>query len=264
MTNEPIRYLLFTLAAPLASFGTVAVGERRPTWDRPSKSQITGLIAGCLGIERTEDARQRELAQSLGFAVRIDNPGLLATDYHTAQAATAVSIRKRIRAGGSVATRAEELACDDLKTILSRREIRVGSLYTVAVWKTAQTGPALDEIAESLAAPVFAPFAGRKSNPLALPLAPRIVEAGHVEQAFAKFSSEEPQAIRNFKATHWNPAPRSDAPIYVDAAAIPSSEREQRVSRLEQRRDDPESRTKWRFGLRDEALLRSSPAEEKS
>ncbi|MEQ1695272.1 MAG: type I-E CRISPR-associated protein Cas5/CasD [Hyphomicrobiaceae bacterium] len=263
MTSEPTRYLLFTLAAPLASFGTIAVGERRPTWDRPSKSQVIGLIAGCLGIERTEDDRQRELAQSLGFAVRVDNPGLLATDYHTTQAATGVSIRKRLRAGGSVATRAEELACDDLKTILSRREVRVGSLYTIAVWKISHHGASLDKIASDLMAPKFAPFAGRKSNPLALPFGPRILEADRIESAFTLFSKDEPQALRNLKAAHWS-RPRDDAPIYVDATAIPAGEREQRVSRLEQRRDDPESRTKWRFGLRAEALLRSRPAEDQS
>ena len=55
------RYLLFTLAAPIASFGTVAVGERRPTWERPAKSQVVGLVAGCLGIERHEEARQQAL-----------------------------------------------------------------------------------------------------------------------------------------------------------------------------------------------------------
>lgn len=262
MTSERTRYLLFTLAAPLASFGTVAVGERRPTWDRPSKSQVTGLIAGCLGIERSEDDRQLELAQSLGFAVRVDNPGLLSTDYHTAQAATGVSIRKRIRAGGSVATRAGELACDDLKTILSRREVRVGSLYTVALWKALPQGASLEDMADALASPVFAPFAGRKSNPLALPLAPRIVEVEHIEDAFARYTLDEPQAIKDFKAEHWTRT-RDDAPIYADAAAIPLSEREQRVSHLEQRRDSPESRTKWRFGLRAEALLRSTTAEQK-
>ena len=124
-------YLLFTLAAPLASFGAVAVGERRPTWDRPSKSQILGLVAGCLGIERSEEDRQHALAAGLGFAVRVDSPGGLASDYHTAQAPKDVSIRRRTKAFGPIATRADELACDDLKTILSRREFRVGARHTM-------------------------------------------------------------------------------------------------------------------------------------
>jgi CRISPR system Cascade subunit CasD len=260
MSDSTTRYLLFTLAAPLASFGTIAVGERRPTWDRPSKSQVIGLIAGCLGIERTEEARQLELATSLGFAVRVDNPGQLATDYHTAQAAKDVEVRRRLKAGHTVNTRAEELACDDLKTILSRREFRVGSLYTIAVWKTADAGPTLDAMANALAAPAFAPFAGRKSNPLALPLAPRIILAPRIEDVFVQFDAEEPPNSKALKASIWT-KPRADAPIYVNATAIPTDERTNRVSRLEERRDHPESRSKWRFGIRAEALLKPTSGE---
>jgi CRISPR system Cascade subunit CasD len=257
MSEHDTRYLLFTLAAPIASFGTIAVGERRPTWDRPSKSQIIGLIAGCLGIERTEEERQRELASALGFAVRVDHPGQLATDYHTAQAAKDVEIRRRIKAGHRVDTRTEELACDDLKTILSRREFRIGSLYTVAVWKTADTGPSPDAIMTALNAPIFAPFSGRKSNPLALPFGPQIVDALRIEDAFAVFDTQEPSVIREFKAANWT-RPRGTAPIYVDATAIPAAERTVRVSRIEERRDMPQSRAKWRFDLRAEALLRTA------
>jgi len=257
MSEQSTRHLLFTLAAPLASFGTIAVGERRPTWDRPSKSQIIGLIAGCLGIERAEEARQRELAASLGFAVRVDHPGQLATDYHTAQAAKDVEIRRRIKTGHTVNTRAEVLACDDLKTVLSRREFRIGSLYTVAVWKLTDAGPPLDAVMAALNAPVFAPFAGRKSNPLALPFGPHLIDASHIEAAFADFDAQEPPTIKELKSSAWTRAQEA-APIYVDAAAIPAAEREARVSRLEERRDMPQSRAKWRFDLRSEALLRAT------
>jgi CRISPR-associated Cas5-like protein len=42
------RFLTLTFAAPLASFGAIAVGERRPSWDRPGKSAALGLVAGAL------------------------------------------------------------------------------------------------------------------------------------------------------------------------------------------------------------------------
>src|SRR5262249_27243597 len=155
-------YLLFTLAAPLASFGGIAVGERRPSWDRPSKSQTIGLIAGALGIERREEALQQALVSSIGFAVRVDNAGELVTDYHTTQVPPQRSSRR-------FATRRDELAIDkiELKTILSQREFRVGSLYTIGLW---HRGPeevrSLEEIKVALERPIFAPFAGRKSYPL--------------------------------------------------------------------------------------------------
>ena len=43
------RYVVFRLAAPLASFGEVAVGERRPTADRPTRSAVIGLLGAALG-----------------------------------------------------------------------------------------------------------------------------------------------------------------------------------------------------------------------
>src|SRR5262245_59936868 len=101
-------YLLFRLAAPLAAFGTVAVGERRPTWDRPSKSQALGLIAAALGIERADEPRLATLAAGLGFAVRIDAAGGLAIDCHTAQAPKEASLRRRARDIGAASTRADE------------------------------------------------------------------------------------------------------------------------------------------------------------
>ena len=248
-------YLLFTLAAPLASFGAVAVGERRPTWDRPSKSQILGLVAGCLGIERSEEDRQHALAAGLGFAVRVDSPGGLASDYHTAQAPKDVSIRRRTKAFGPIATRADELACDDLKTILSRREFRVGARHTIALWNTAGSEPDLADIEQALKTPEFAPFAGRKAHVLMLPMAPRLVEADRIEDAFRRFDAKELPLVKEFKA-RLELNTEGDGLIYTDITAIPDAERTQRVSRLEERRDRPESRAKWRFGLRSEALLK--------
>ena len=248
-------YLLFTLAAPLASFGAVAVGERRPTWDRPSKSQTLGLIAGCLGIPRTEEPRHHALTVGFGFAVRIDARGQLASDYHTAQSPKEVSMKRRAKTHGAVRTRADELACDDLKTILSQREFVAGGMYTLAIWRTGETAPLLDDIATALRKPVYAPFVGRKANALMLPMAPRIVEAASIEAAF---EMAEPEAMLVFCREH---APKLDAhrPIFTDVSAVPMEERAARVGRYEQRRDLPEDRAKWRFGLRSEVLLKASP-----
>ena len=243
-------YLLFALAAPIASFGTVAVGERRPTWDRPSKSQVLGLIAGALGIERSEEAKHTELAAGLAFAVRIDEPGIIQSDFHTTQ----VPPTRRNR---RFATRAEELAVGntDLKTILSRREFRTGSMYTIALWHNGRnTMPMpLDDIRLALQSPEFVPFAGRKANVLMLPMSPRLVASDDIAGAFTAYDAGECPKQTAFKAEHWL-APRNAGPkrIFADADQVPR----QLTDRIEQRRDIPESRAKWRFGLRAEALLK--------
>jgi CRISPR system Cascade subunit CasD len=248
------QFLVFALAAPFSSFGTVAVGERRPTWDRPSKSQVLGLIAGALGIERSDEARQQAIASGYLFAVRIDDAGRTQSDYHTTQ----VPPQRRNR---RFATRADELAVDktELKTILSRREYRVGAFYTIALSmaEIAEGAPTLEEAKIALLSPGFAPFAGRKANALMLPMRPHLVEAADIEAAFAVFDAAEDEKQVTFRKRYWLlPDPNARPRIYADTNLASS----QGIDRLEQRRDIPESRAKWRFGLRTEVLLKSKGA----
>ncbi len=259
------RYLLFTHSAPLASFGTVAVGERRPTWDRPSKSQITGLVAACLGIERSNETDQQALTLGLGFAVRIDDPGTVASDYHTAESPRDSKINKDwTKRHGPIRTRADELARPDRKTILSQREFRVGGRYTICLW-CASEGPSisLEEIQKSLASPKFTPYAGRKAHALMLPMAPRLVEADRVEAAFSLFDDGMDPKVRSILdgLQDLRTARAASSPLFADADAVPAAEHAARVVQVVERRDNPESRDKWRFGLRSELLLRNDPTD---
>jgi CRISPR system Cascade subunit CasD len=247
------EFLIFTLAAPYASFGAVAVGERRPSWDRPSKSQVLGLIAGALGIERNDEPRQTVLARAYLFAVRVDDAGRVQSDYHTTQAPPQRRNRR-------FATRADELAVDktELKTILSRRENRLGSYYTIALQaiEPVANAPALSEIAAALRAPQFMPFAGRKAHVLMLPMTPHVLTADDVERAFAAYDARESMEQRSLRQRFWlTPHPDARSRIYVDTELVSLTSS---VDRYEQRRDIPESRTKWRFGLRTEALLKTT------
>ena len=242
-------HLMFTLAAPMASFGAIAVGERRPSWSRPSRSQVLGLIASALGIERREEERLAALATALHYAVRVDVTGQPHADYHTAQVPPSRRNRRFY-------TRADELAVPkpELKTILSRRDFYTDSMHTIAVWARTeqQLSPSLAEMANALAEPRYAPFAGRKAHPLLLPMAPRVVAADDIVAAYAAFDAGEPEAVKAFRLRHVRDKDRpAAASIFVDADAVPLSQ----VARLEQRRDVPESRSKWRFGTRAEALL---------
>lgn len=254
-------FLVFTLAAPMASFGGLAVGERRPSGDHPTKSQVIGLIASALGIPRADEGRQQALSASLGYAVRVDEAGLPASDYHTAQVATDVSIRRRTKALGPLGTRRDELACDGRKTILSMREYRMGVLATVVVWLR-QPGPAtLQAVQTGLLAPEFVLFAGRKSFPLMLPCRPEIVgTANNIEGALSAYDASRSEALRTFQDSLLaGRLPRRDgrATLYADEFAPTSLRRD----RVETRRDQPETRAKWRFAQRAEVVL-ALPSEE--
>ena len=89
------EYLLFRLYGPLASWGRVAVGGVRGSDAHPSKSAVLGLVAAALGLRRDDAAAQARLAAGYGFAVRVDAPGVLLRDYHTAQVPGRSALKRR-------------------------------------------------------------------------------------------------------------------------------------------------------------------------
>lgn len=164
-------FLVFRLHGPMSAFGDIVVGERRSIWNEPSKSAVLGFAAGALGLEREQDENHQDLEAGLGFAVRVDAPGLPLRDYHTAQAPKA-------RKDAKWRTRRDELADkDELATVLSERIYRLEAWATAILWRKADIGPSLDALRSALLRPCFTPFLGRKACPLGLPVAPEIVEA---------------------------------------------------------------------------------------
>lgn len=176
------EFLLFTLYAPLASWGEIAVGETRSSWDRPSRSAILGLIACALGVTRDDAEGHDALRDGYGTAVRLDAEGMTLVDYHTAQTASS-SIVKRERPTTRRALLDRPSAA--LETILSRRQYRVDALATIAVWKRDDARWPLAALADALRRPTFVLFAGRKANVFGHPLDPAIVESATLAGAFA-------------------------------------------------------------------------------
>ncbi|MFD1124168.1 type I-E CRISPR-associated protein Cas5/CasD [Lentilactobacillus raoultii] len=75
--------LIIRLTAPLQSYGDEATFARRTTGDYPSKSAVIGMVAAALGYHR-DDPQILKLNQ-LHFAVRVDQPGTILTDYQTVE-----------------------------------------------------------------------------------------------------------------------------------------------------------------------------------
>lgn len=175
------EFLLLTLYAPLASWGDIAVGEARGSWDRPSRSAVLGLIAAALGITREQQDGHDALDAGYGLAVRLDAPGTPMTDYHTAQTVAASVVKKR-----RPATRAELLAAGERETILSRRSYRQDAIATAALWARGDARWPLADIAHALRHPAFVLFAGRKANAFGLPLDPRVVTASTLDDALSQ------------------------------------------------------------------------------
>jgi len=128
--------LLIRLAAPLQSWGADSkFEERRATMREPTKSGVIGMLASALG-RRREDSID-DLAE-LKFGVRIDQPGLLVRDYHTAKSQ------------------------DGKTSYVTHRYYLSDAVFVVGLEGGAEFLQALDE---ALHSPVFPLFLGRRSCP---------------------------------------------------------------------------------------------------
>jgi len=249
-----MKYCLFQLYAPLVSWGEIAVGGERKSSLQPSKSSVIGIIAAALGIRRGDEEKQAQLANSLGFGVRLDNPGTLLNDFHTIQVPKA---EKNV----SYFTRKEELEASDEKigTILSRREYRNDAFAVICVWQKTETF-ALETIVNALKKPVYHLYCGRKSCPPALPLNPMVVKSNTLREAFQSFSVELPIPVSDdakgwVKNSHreytkyvfknenirfyWEPCDHHGFDKYLHKTV---------------RYDSPLSRKRWQFTRRDEYM----------
>ena len=225
-------YLLFCLYGPMVSWGDIAVGECRPIFSHPSKSAVIGLLAAALGICREEEERQRCLADSCSFAVRVDSMGIILRDYHTSQVPS-------MRKGIVHHTRRSELSVEDQNTILSSRNYRCDAAYTVAISVSDDAPHSVQELAAALRNPAFALYLGRKSCPLSLPLQPQIINKPTLREALnaAIFGNEIIDIISN-----------GPAGVYWEDNFESGLERQHVISR----RDALRSRKRWQFSERHE------------
>jgi CRISPR system Cascade subunit CasD len=137
----------------MQAWGGHTFEDRRPSELFPTRSGLLGLLAACLGYRRTDVEKQQALAASLLFAVRLDSRPIKMVDYHTVKDA-----RKEYRG----------LKSND--TIQTWREYLQDAKYSVAIWLTEHATISLDELSVALGKPVFTPFLGRRSCPVARPL----------------------------------------------------------------------------------------------
>jgi CRISPR-associated protein Cas5/CasD subtype I-E len=138
-----------------------------------------GVLASCLGIERTQVADLSALHEGIGFAVRIDAPGARMTDYHTAMVPRGEQARGQ-------PSRWHELQAGRPEAQQTYRDYVVGGHFTIAHWARAKSTVTLDRTREALLKPVFVPFAGRACCSFALPFDPLIVEADGLLAAFTQ------------------------------------------------------------------------------
>ncbi|MBN2487478.1 MAG: type I-E CRISPR-associated protein Cas5/CasD [Methanosarcinaceae archaeon] len=240
------KYLIFRLYGPMVSWGDVAVGEYRPTFDHPSKSAVMGLLAAAIGIRRDEEENLRKMAESYDFAVRVDASGTMLRDYHTSQVPPSGSGRNTKH----FATRKDELAVSksDMKTILSTRDYYCDALYTVCLWGKVDEVPySLETLAQKLKEPEFVLYLGRKSCPLAMPVDAKVISGANIQDVLS---------MMKIDALLTNLQKDASMRLYwegVHDAGVPALH-------IITRRDDPLSRRRWQFADRKEQFAVVQPS----
>lgn len=172
-------YLIFKLYGPMMSWGDIAIGSVRPTYNYPTKSAIMGLIAAALGIKREDEEKLLELQNEINFSVRIDAFGEIMDDYHTVQFPSESDVKKH-----GCYTRKDYVSIKDQNTILSYREYVNDYLYTIILSKKGIINEFnLPSIKYFLKNPYFILFLGRKCCPISFPIHPIIVNAENIKLA---------------------------------------------------------------------------------
>jgi CRISPR system Cascade subunit CasD len=128
--------LLLRLAGPMQSWGSDSRFSRRDTLRYPTKSGVLGLLAAAKGLRRTDSI---EDLLGLRFGVRVDQPGRVMSDFHTAH---------NWRTGASMP--------------LSTRYYLADAVFLAGVEGEPQL---LESLHEALLRPRFLLFLGRRSCP---------------------------------------------------------------------------------------------------
>lgn len=242
-----MNWLLFTLAAPLVSFGRAGPLETRGSAPLPTRSALLGLLGAALGLRRDDFAGQQALADAVRFACRVEQPGRLLRDYHTVQTPSQSLLKKAPHA-----TRRDELAfpSSELNTVLSTREYHEDFRATVGMH--CADAALLQHCAHALAEPKFVLYVGRKACVLSWPLAPHLIEAAHWETALGQFDERRTQESERWRSAvrgtslAW-PMKRAQRVTYAVEHALADGVEDRALWRETVVRDDPRDRQRWLF-----------------
>ena len=148
--------MVLRLAGPLQSWGEHSTFGERDTLRFPTRSGIIGIFAAAQGLHRGEPLSRYA---PLTLTVRVDQPGVHLTDFHTAGGGLPRELTVPTAAGG----RREQ----GKGTIVTRRMYLADAVFSVAV-----EGPddLIGQITTALRAPHWQPFLGRRSCPPDQPL----------------------------------------------------------------------------------------------
>lgn len=139
--------VVFSVHAPRQSWGVDRTISDPSSVPVPTFSGVIGMIANALGRTRDEDISD---LSSLGFAVRVDNPGEVRVEYQTQEKEDSIKTRKE--AGRYVAK------------VQKNAVYLADASFTIAV--STDDDALAERIAEALTTPERSLYLGRSSMPI--------------------------------------------------------------------------------------------------
>ncbi|MCT7696057.1 type I-E CRISPR-associated protein Cas5/CasD [Lactobacillus iners] len=200
-----MKTILLKLKGPMQSWGTSSHFETRNTDYYPSKSAVIGIIAASFGYKRDDDEKIQKLNE-LNFAIRIDQPGVLAKDYHFAIMIDQpeVSAKDYHSAMRCRFPRVSDVKLN--KRYVTNRYYMEDAIFVVAISHADDQW--IDSIYHALQNPYFTPFMGRRSCPLPADFIITVTN----KDALDALQNLEWQAAKWYKRKHQNYC----ADIYAD------------------------------------------------
>lgn len=172
-------FLILKVHGPMQAWGEHTFEGLRPSANFPTRSGLLGLLGACIGIRRNDSEQLQQLADSVGMAVRVDERRMSPrdgtsrtlrvvkmTDYHTVKDA-----------------REDYTGLKKHDTILTWREYLYDAEFTVALWNQLDATLSFDELETAIKRPLFTPYLGRRSCPLARPLFEARLQSSDVLEA---------------------------------------------------------------------------------
>ncbi len=156
-----MQALLLRLDAPLVSFGSVAVDNRRPIQEYPPLSLLTGLFGNAFGYDHRDAEKLQRLQERLRYAARCDRRGAKITDFQTVDLGQDHLVATGWTTRGEPEMRGGASSED---THIRYRDYWADSVHTIAVaLEPAGESPDLATLKRALTEPERPLFIGRKA-----------------------------------------------------------------------------------------------------
>ncbi|MFW5420865.1 type I-E CRISPR-associated protein Cas5/CasD [Nocardiopsis sp. CNT-189] len=149
-----MKTLVMLLAGPLQSWGVRSTFNKRDTYPYPTRSGVLGMLASASGIGRSQPLPPHW--EQAGLLVRRDRRGHVLTDFHTVGAERPPG-RRMITADHKPRT----------TPVITERDYLTDAAFTA--YLTAP-GEVIEDLAQALRTPRWAPYLGRRGCPPALPV----------------------------------------------------------------------------------------------